>query len=114
MKSGAYEKHLKHVRIQLKTRRDFTLQLLIKYFSEIAFWNVPNGGFYIWLQLIPVISVQKLFELALQEGILINPGSIYDKNAQQHIRLSYAYATFEQLEEGLIKLSQLIYTLSKK
>lgn len=37
----------------------------------------------------------------LQQQILINPGYIYDPHDHHHIRLSYAYATFEELQEGL-------------
>ncbi|MEN0650495.1 hypothetical protein NSQ82_16025 [Caldifermentibacillus hisashii] len=81
---------------------DLALALLAKYFSDIASWNIPAGG------LRDGISTRKLFDLALQEGILINPGSIYDKNDQVHLRLSYSYASLADLEKGMIRLSELI------
>jgi len=112
MNSGLYEDFLKEIRIELKSRRDFTIQILKKYFSEIAAWNVPKGGFYIWLRLQSGVSTRKLFELALREGILINPGSVYEKNDYQHLRISYSYASIEKLEKGLIDLAKLIKTLS--
>ncbi|MBU5342214.1 MULTISPECIES: hypothetical protein [Bacillaceae] len=87
---------------------DLALALLAKYFSDIASWNIPAGGFYIWLELRDGIFTRKLFDLALQEGILINPGSIYDKNDQVHLRLSYSYASLADLEKGMIRLSELI------
>lgn len=106
--SGWYEDFLKNIKDVLQVRRDFTIKILEKYFSDIATWSVPKGGFYIWLKLQSEISTRKLFDLALREGILINPGSVYDKNDNQHLRLSYSYASIEQLEKGLIHLSQLI------
>lgn len=112
IKSGAYEDHLKQVRAALKSRRDYTIELLNVYFSDIATWSIPKGGFYIWLQIKVSISTRRLFELALQEGILLNPGSIYDKNDADHIRLSYSYASFEEIEKGLIRLSELIRLLN--
>ncbi|WP_141432082.1 PLP-dependent aminotransferase family protein [Bacillus sp. 03113] len=114
LKSGMYEDYLKQIRVQLRFRRDFTIQILNKYFSEIATWSTPKGGFYIWLRLSLGISIQKLFNAALQEGILLNPGSVYDKNDQQHLRLSYSYASLEELEKGLICLSELIKRLAYK
>lgn len=108
IKSGLYEDYLNQVRKELKFRRDFALTLLAKYFSDIVTWNIPAGGFYIWLELQDGISTRKLFDLALQEGILINPGSIYDKNDQVHLRLSYSYASLADLEKGMIRLSELI------
>lgn len=106
--SGWYEDFLKNIKDELQVRRDFTIKILEKFFSDIATWSVPKGGFYIWLKLQSEISTRKLFDLALREGILINPGSVYDKNDNQHLRLSYSYASIEQLEKGLIHLSQLI------
>lgn len=108
IKSGMYEEYLTKVRAELKDRRDYTIQLLAKYFAKLASWNVPKGGFYIWLQLQANISTRTLFEAALKEGILLNPGSIYLPHDQQHLRLSYSYAALEDLENGLKQLSQLI------
>ncbi|MBL5768762.1 MocR-like pyridoxine biosynthesis transcription factor PdxR [Heyndrickxia sporothermodurans] len=108
IKSGLYEDYLTQVRVELKNRRDFTINILNTNFSDIATWRIPSGGFYIWLELQTGISTRKLFEAALQEGILLNPGSVYDKSDQDHLRLSYSYATLEELEKGLKRLSKLI------
>lgn len=112
LKSGRYEDYMKQIRKELKMRRDLTIKWLHQHFAEIATWNIPKGGFYIWLHLHTAISTRKLFDLALQEGILLNPGNIYDRNDQQHLRLSYSYAAIEDLEKGLIRLSELIKKLS--
>jgi GntR family transcriptional regulator of abcA and norABC len=106
--SGMYEDFLKETKEELKFRRDFTIQILKKYFSEIATWSTPKGGFYIWLKLLTVVSTRKLFDVALREGILLNPGSVYDNNDYQHLRISYSYASMGQLEKGLVYLAQLI------
>ncbi|MEK4802710.1 PLP-dependent aminotransferase family protein [Oceanobacillus sp. FSL K6-0118] len=108
MKNGLYGEYLNQVRVELKRRRDFMIEILNTYFSDIATWNIPKGGFYLWLQLQPGISTRKLFETALKDGILLNPGSVYDKNNQEHLRLSYSYASLAELEKGLIRLSELI------
>ncbi|SET16245.1 GntR family transcriptional regulator, regulator for abcA and norABC [Salinibacillus kushneri] len=112
LSSGMYEEFLTEIRTELKYRRDFTIKILNEYFSKIATWSIPKGGFYIWLRLESDISTKKLFDLALREHILLNPGMVYEKNDFNHLRLSYSFASLEQLEEGLIRLSQLIKTLS--
>lgn len=112
MKSGGYENYLDQIRAELKYRRDFTINILNTNFSDIATWTIPSGGFYIWLQLQIDISIRKLFDVALQDGILLNPGSVYDKNNLKNLRLSYSYASLEELEQGLIRLSELIKGLT--
>jgi GntR family transcriptional regulator of abcA and norABC len=95
------------MRHELRVRRDFVLSLLSKYFADIAVWEKPAGGFYIWLSLKRDIPLQPLFKRALLLGILINPGSLYG-NYHSHIRLSYSYASLEELEQGLVALAVLI------
>ncbi|HDR4423309.1 TPA: PLP-dependent aminotransferase family protein [Bacillus cereus] len=106
--NGLYDGHLEFVRTQLKKRRDFMLQMLEKYFCDIATWNEPAGGFYIWLHMKVPVSNRSLFDKALKEKILLNPGTLYDRSANQFLRLSYSYATLEEIEIGIKKLAQLI------
>jgi GntR family transcriptional regulator, regulator for abcA and norABC len=111
--SGLYSSYLDTIRKELRLRRKVAVQGLETYFSDIAEWTIPSGGFYIWVRIIPEFSIQKLFEAAKQEGILMNPGSIYDPFSTQFIRLSYSYAKEEELEEGIYKLSKIIRRLKK-
>ncbi|MEK4145961.1 PLP-dependent aminotransferase family protein [Robertmurraya sp. FSL W8-0741] len=108
LSNGLFTDYAKRIRTKLRKRRDFTVHILEKYFSNFATWSIPKGGFYIWLKLTTNASTRKLFELALREKILLNPGLIYDKLDDDHLRISYSYASFEQLERGLIRLSELI------
>ncbi len=101
---------LEALREELKVRRDFMLQLLAEHFSDVAVWQVPKGGFYIWLRIRAAFSTRKLFYLALRDGILLNPGHVYDEQDDRHLRLSYSYASKEQLEDGLVRLRNLLRT----
>ncbi|MFE8698893.1 PLP-dependent aminotransferase family protein [Cytobacillus sp. FJAT-53684] len=112
LSSGLYEDHLTGIRTELLERRNFTINILNTYFKEIATWNVPKGGFYIWLSINKQISIHQVFRKALKAGILLNPGNVYDRNNQQHIRLSYSFATMVQLEKGLIRLAEIIQELN--
>lgn len=102
------------LREELKFRRDFMLQLLAEHFSDVAVWQVPKGGFYIWLKIRAAISTRKLFYLALREGILLNPGHVYDEHDERHLRLSYSYPSKEQLEGELVRLRNLLKTFEKQ
>ena len=48
-----------------------------------------------------------LFNEAIKEGILLNPGDIYDFKANNSIRLSYAYITEKEFEGGVMKLKKI-------
>ena len=110
-KSGLYDDHLVTLRHQLKTRCHRVLGYLERYFSDIATWNKPTGGFYIWLRLNTQVSSEKLFENCLKEKVLINPGSIYSFKNNSYIRLSYSYSSMEDMDQGLQILSKVVRSL---
>jgi GntR family transcriptional regulator, regulator for abcA and norABC len=111
LSSGLYDQHIENVRTELKIRREVTIDALQTYFSDIATWTVPKGGFYIWLRLLPTLSIRELFETARKNGILLNPGNVYDPHATQYLRISYAYASLPDLKKGIVQLSKVIRDL---
>lgn len=106
--SGQYAQHVAWLRHKLRERRDFTLSLLNQHFKGIAEWDVPQGGFYIWLKLNKPIVNRYLFQQAIKENILINPGFIYEPQNNSHLRVSYSYASKEQLAYGIETLAKII------
>jgi len=109
--SGLYQTHLEEVRAQLRIRREVACKTLEAHFSDIATWQLPKGGFYVWLILNQAVSMQKLFKEALDHGLLIHPGTIYDILSNRHLRLSYSYASLSEMENGLFHLSMIIRNL---
>ncbi len=119
---GRYDDYLNGLRKELKQRRDLALGVLNRCFSQLADWEVPRGGFYIWLRLRgnggtrgkgKTLNADRLFHQAAELGLLLNPGSVYDFSGNQALRLSYAYAEPRELENGLIRLAELISQMNK-
>ncbi|WP_432667063.1 PLP-dependent aminotransferase family protein [Wukongibacter baidiensis] len=106
--SGLYDEYLLRLRNEIKLRREIALRTLEENFSDIASWDRPRGGFYIWTKLTKKISMNRLFSMALKEKLLINPGNIYDFAHNQNLRISYSYASLDDLESGLKRLSEVI------
>lgn len=99
--TGLYEKHVEQLRMTLKERARLMEHLLIKYFKDIATWQAPLGGFYIWLKFNKTIVTIAFFSKLLKQKILIHPGYIYAAKDANHVRLSFAYATPKELQHGL-------------
>ncbi|RAL26764.1 PLP-dependent aminotransferase family protein [Thermoflavimicrobium daqui] len=109
--SGEHLSHTEFVRSILRQKRDITLSLLQQEFSNLAKWTQPQGGFYIWLKLCSAISIKKLFNEASKQGILLNPGYIYDPLESNALRLSFSYASMDELQVGIKRLAQLVRKL---
>jgi len=112
LNSGAYDEYLSDLKIELKNRRDNALKSLGKYFKNLASWNKPDGGFYIWLTFKNNIKIEQLFEAAIKEKILLNPGDIYDFKEDHSLRLSFAYVNSDEFNRAIRELSEIIKELN--
>ena len=114
LETGIYDEHLMKIRREMKRRRDLTLRILKKHFTGIASWNTPAGSYYVWLQLKGAPPIRRIFDAALAEKILINPGEMYDIRENFSLRISYAYEDDDTLERSLVRLSEIIKSVMKK
>ncbi|KRM09437.1 PLP-dependent aminotransferase family protein [Paucilactobacillus suebicus] len=110
--SGLYEQHLDELKTTLKNRRDNALQTLDRYFTDLATWHRPAGGFYIWLTLKKHLHMDQLFKQATENNILLNPGDVYDYHYNHSLRLSFAYTDESEFTTAAIKLAKIIKKLS--
>ncbi|MBW3090820.1 PLP-dependent aminotransferase family protein [Bifidobacterium miconisargentati] len=106
--SGLYSEYLDTLRAELRRRRDAALGTLDGLFSGRAHWNVPHGGFYIWLTFDEPVKMGRLFQRASERGVLLNPGDIYDFESDNALRLSYAYVTPEEFARAAAVLAELV------
>ena len=106
--SGDYDIYLDDLRRELKGRRDNALAALRRNFNDMATWNRPSGGFYIWLRLKKKVPIDKEFHEAQQHGLLLNPGNIYDYIENHAIRISYAYADPEDMTKAIEILASIV------
>jgi len=108
LSSGMYSKHLIDLKGELLRRRNHALSVLEHYYDDIAKWNIPTGGFYIWLTLKKPLNIERLFENSVKANILLNPGDIYDFEHNNSLRLSYAYTSCVEFEKAAITLAEII------
>lgn len=108
LSGGLHETYLKTLKQTLRQRRDSALAVLEKHYKDLAVWRRPEGGFYIWLTLKRPVAMERLFEKAIREKILLNPGDMYDFARNDSLRLSYAYTNPEEFEQSAIRLAEII------
>jgi len=73
---------------------------------ELTFQR-PDGGMFLWARLAGAATARSLLAAALDEGVAFVPGdAFYTGQPDPHtLRLSYATATPEQLDEGARRLA---------
>lgn len=110
--NGGYDHHLRMLR-RVYSRQTHQLRGAVgRYFPPGTRVSRPEGGYIHWVELPEGYDTFRLYELALQEGISIAPGSIFtlgDKYGNC-LRLNAAFWS-EQTEQALETLGGLAETL---
>lgn len=110
MGSGAYDRHLRHLRSLLRTQREKTAAAIATYFPPGVRLSQPNGGVTLWIELPNQSSSETVFDAALQEGILIAPGSMFsNSNRFEHFcRINCGLPYSNELDHALYRLGQTV------
>ena len=101
LSNGMYDEYVDGLNRELRRRRDRAVATLQEKLGDRAHWNVPAGGFYIWLTFDHPMRMGRLFQLSAERGVLLNPGDIYDFAADNSLRLSYSYTTPEEFSAAV-------------
>ena len=70
-------------------------------------WNVPDGGFYVWLTLPPGVDAKAMLPRAVTARVAYVPGTAFysDGFGSSAMRLSFCYPTPERIREGVRRLA---------
>ncbi len=100
---------IKSYRELYRERRDAMIGALAEHLPT-ASWNVPDGGFYVWVTLPEGIDARSMLPRAVTARVAYVPGTafFYNGEGSGHMRLSYCYPTPERIREGVRRLSTVV------
>ncbi|WP_431124674.1 PLP-dependent aminotransferase family protein [Variovorax paradoxus] len=115
MGTGAYDRHLRHLRGCLKTQREQTADAIASYFPAGTRINLPPGGLQLWVELPERLSSSRVFDAALVERIVVAPGTLFSNSSRfdHYLRINCGWPYGEPVDTGLRRLGQIIETLSR-
>lgn len=106
---GGYAAYLRRYRQQLQRQRDQLLDLLGTWPVPIRATS-PAGGLALWLELPEHVDTIKLYNRALEEGVVITPGELFSMSGKfsNCLRLSFAHPWTRARAEALMRLPSLM------
>jgi DNA-binding transcriptional MocR family regulator len=104
--SGALEENIRVVNAALRERRDALVSALREQIPEASF-VVPEGGYFLWLDLEDDVDTEKLLGEAKEEGVTFVAGPDFMlRGGHSSLRLSFAPVQAEQIPEGVARLAR--------
>ncbi|GAA0930960.1 PLP-dependent aminotransferase family protein [Pseudonocardia zijingensis] len=93
-----------------RERRDAMLDALDAHMPEGCTWNVPDGGFYVWLTVPDGVDTKAMLPRAVTARVAYASGTGFyaDGFGSRQLRMSYCYPTPERITEGVRRLAGVI------
>ncbi len=104
-----WQGQIKKFREQYRERRDAMISALEELIPS-ATWNVPDGGFYVWVRLPEGLNSKQMLPRAVTARVAFVPGTAFyfDGQGAEYLRLSYCYPTPERIREGVRRLAGVV------
>ncbi|MEH7464057.1 PLP-dependent aminotransferase family protein [Bacillus thuringiensis] len=109
LRAERMKNHLEKLRIALQVRRDTTVEILSSLADTIHF-QVPKGGFNLWISLPDSMNSFALLKKANEADISFLPGTacFVHQSKHEYMRISYSTLNDQDLIIGLQKLRRVI------
>lgn len=109
-KDGVLEARIQELIDLYRHRRDLMLGELNERMPEGVTWRVPQGGFFIWLDLPEGLDSTRILAACRERGVEFLPGTacFFHGEGRRNIRLSFSYADDEQTVRGMQALCEVI------
>lgn len=113
LKQGHLTPHLDRLLPLYKERKAAMKHALHETFGESISMTDPEGGFFLWATFLGErdhLDTQKLFPVALEEGIAYIPGVAFTADDSQHnaLRLCFATSSPDRIREGVSRLERAV------
>ena len=98
---------IKQMREMYRERRDAMIEALHDFMPAACRWNVPHGGFFVWMTLPAGIDAKAMLPRAVTARVAYVPGTAFfaDGFGSGSMRLSFCYPTPERIREGVRRLA---------
>jgi 2-aminoadipate transaminase len=118
MSAGRLPSHIDRVQATYRENRDAMVAAIRREMPEATF-DVPEGGYYVWLTLPEDVDGDLVARTAIDGGVTVIPGSKFFARhdapfPKNHLRVAYSHATVEEIEDGIHRLATAYRAVSSR
>jgi DNA-binding transcriptional MocR family regulator len=108
MRMGWQHEYLEWLRATFARRSSTMVAALREHMPAWVEYDVPSGGYFVWLRLPPNVDGAALRALATDHGVDVRQGALFSPTGAMgnHLRLSYAFYDDESIADGVARLGR--------
>jgi 2-aminoadipate transaminase len=103
--------HVERLRAAYREKQDVAVAALARHAAGLVDFDVPTGGFYLWLRLSPGVDPGAVGRLAAARGLTLRLGDAFGGEGTYPVaavRLSVAQVPLADIEPGIASLGQVL------
>lgn len=107
---GALDAQVTRLRTHYREQRDALHAALVHHLPDGCRWNIPGGGFFLWLELPPGMDSRALLPVAEAAGVGYIPGPRFfvGGGGERYLRLAFTLLSRDEMGLGAERLGQAI------
>ena len=113
MRMGWQQEYLEWLRATFARRSATMVAALREHMPAWVEYDVPSGGYFVWLRLPPNVDGAALRALGKQHGVDVRHGAQFSSSGGlgNHLRLSYAFYDDDDIAEGVARLGRALVSV---
>jgi 2-aminoadipate transaminase len=113
LRRGKLDPHIDKINAVYRSKRDVAAAAVREHCGEYVTFNVPDGGFYLWLEISDKVDWEKARDLAQQHGVAFRPGERFmgpdmSEVGKGYIRLAFCHVPENEIRRGIAVLGEAI------
>ena len=115
LKESGYDAHLTKLRGALTSQQAATLQVIRAHFPADVRIAVPDGGYFLWIELAAHIDALEVHRLALESNISIAPGPMFSPRREfKHcLRLNTGHPMTPSIARAIEELGRIVELVAR-
>lgn len=113
---GLLEPHLERANKVYGRKASIAAQALREHCGEFVKFRMPQGSFYIWVEIDDRVDWETASVRAAKEGIFFRPGERFTgvPDDRKFLRLSYGHVSEKVIAEGIARLGAILHECARK
>jgi 2-aminoadipate transaminase len=110
LRQGRLDPHIARANEVYRRKRDVAAQAVRDHCGPWVHFVLPDGGFYLWLELSDDVDWEKARVDAVNGGVLCRPGEVFmgKEDGARYLRLAYSHVSLAELDRGIAILGTAI------
>lgn len=114
LRQEAFESHLVKLRHALRTQQQEAVRSIRRHFGPGYQLAIPDGGYFLWLQLAPNVDALEVHRLALAANISIAPGPMFSARREfgNCLRLNCGHPWTSAMDGAVAQLGRIVRSIA--